>query len=178
MDVFEAIQKRKSTRAYQPTVVSKETLEKLLEAARLSPSAKNIQPWHFVVVTDLEKRKVLSKGFFAKFLSEVPVVIVACGDEKASPDWYVVDVALAGENMALAATGEGLGTCWVGSFEEKSVKELLKITENYRVVAILAVGYARETAGVTRKIINLVRRRKTLSEIASWEEFGRANESK
>jgi len=178
MDVFEAIQKRKSTRRYQPTPVSKEMLEKLLEAARLSPSAKNIQPWHFIVVTDSEKRKALSKGFFAKFLSEVPVIIAACGDEKASPDWYVVDVALAGENMVLAATAEGLGTCWVGSFDEKNVKELLKIPENFRVVALLAVGYACETVSVTRKIINLVRRRKTLVEIASWEEYGRSLESK
>jgi nitroreductase len=173
LDVFEAIQRRKSTRLYDTTPVPKETIEKLLEAARLSPSAKNIQPWHFIVVTNNEKRKALSKGLFAKFLGEVPAVIVLCGDEKASPDWYVVDVALAGENMVLTATSEGLGTCWVGSFEEKSVKEQLEIPDQMRVVALLAIGYAKEKEGIKRKILNLVQRRKSLVEIASWEMYGR-----
>ncbi|MCX8151262.1 MAG: nitroreductase family protein [Candidatus Bathyarchaeota archaeon] len=173
MDVFEAIQKRKSVRSYEPRAVPRETLEKLLEAARLSPSAKNLQPWHFVVVTDPQRRKALSRGVFARFLSKVPVVIVACGDQKMSPDWYVVDVALAGENMVLAATAEGLSTCWVGSFDEAKVKEQLKIPEHLRVVALLAVGYGKEKIGVGRRIINLVRRRKTLDEIVSWEEYGR-----
>ncbi|MGF3521928.1 MAG: nitroreductase family protein [Candidatus Bathyarchaeia archaeon] len=174
MDVFEAIHKRRSVRSYEPKAVSRETLEKLLEAARLAPSARNLQPWHFVVVTDPQRRKALGRGVFARFLSKVPVVIVACGDQKASPDWYVVDVALAGENMVLAATAEGLSTCWVGSFDEAKVKEQLKIPEHLRVVALLAVGYGREKVGVGRRIINLVRRRKALGEIVSWEEYGRS----
>jgi nitroreductase len=172
MDVFEAIQKRKSNRNYETTKIPKETLEKLLEAARLSPSAKNIQPWHFIIVTDTEKRTVLSKGVFAKFLNDAPVVIVLCGDQKASPDWYVVDVALAGENMVLAATAEGLGTCWVGSFDEKNVKTLLGVPDNLRVVALLAVGYSVEKVSMANKILQLVRRRKSLGEIASWEMYG------
>jgi nitroreductase len=178
MDVFEAIQKRKSVRSYEQTPVPKDVLTKLLEAARMAPSAANIQPWHFIVVTDSQKRKALSKGIFAKFLVNVPTVIVACGDTKASPDWYAVDTSLALENTVLAATGEGLGTCCVGSFNEKSVKELLKIPENLRVVALLAVGYARENVSLTQKIISLVRRRKTLGEIASWEEYGQKLEGK
>ena len=172
MDAFEAIQRRKSIREFEDTAVPRETLQKLLEAARLSPSAKNIQPWHFIVVTDAEKRKALSKGLFAKFLKNSPSVIVLCGDEIASPDWYIVDVALAGENMVITATDEGLGTCWVGSFDEKEVKSLLYIPDKLRVVALLAVGYAKEKVSVTRKILNLVRRRKTLSEISSWEKYG------
>ena len=123
MDVFEAIQKRKSVRSYEDKPVSKETLVKLLEAARVAPSAKNVQPLHFIVVTDKEKREELSKGIFAKWLTNAPVVIAACGDTKASPKWYTVDTALALENMVLAATGEGLGTCCVGSFDESEVKK-------------------------------------------------------
>ena len=172
MDVFEAIQKRKSNRNYEPSKIPRATLEKLLDAARLSPSAKNIQPWHFIIVTDEEKRKILSKGLFAKFLNDAPVVIVLCGDQKASPDWYVVDVALAGENMVLAATAEGLGTCWVGSFDEKDVKALLGVPDDLRVVALLAVGYSVEKVSMATKILQLVRRRKSLSEIASWEMYG------
>jgi nitroreductase len=174
MDVFEALAKRKSARSSKPEPVSRETLEKLLEAARLAPSAKNLQPWHFVVVSDLAKRKALSRGVFARFLSQVPVVIVACGDPFLSPNWYVIDVALAGENMVLAATAEGLSTCWVGSFDEDKVRGLLKIPDNLRVVALLAVGYDHEKVSVRRRIIDLVRRRKTLREIASWEEYGRS----
>jgi nitroreductase len=178
MDVFEAIQKRKSARSYETKPVPKEILEKLLEAARLSPSAKNLQPWHFIVVTEAEKRKALSKGLYAKFLSQTPAVIVLCGDEKASPDWYVVDVALAGENMVIAATSEGLGTCWVGSFDEEQVKELLEIPKNLRVVALMAVGYAKDKASITSKVIQFLRKRKTLSEIASWEIYGHKLEGK
>lgn len=83
MEVFEAIRKRHSVRAYLPNRVPKDKLEKILEAARLAPSAGNIQPWHFIVVMNTRKRKKLSEGGrFAKFLSESPVVIVGCGDKK------------------------------------------------------------------------------------------------
>ncbi len=178
MDVFEAVQKRKSQRSYKSTPVPPEILEKLLEAGRLSPSAKNIQPWHFIVVTDPKKRKALSKGMYAKFLKDVPAVIVLCGDQQASPDWYVVDVALAGENMVLAATAEGLETCWVGSFEENDVRRLLGVPADMRVVALLAVGYAKEKISITAKVIQFLRRRKALGEISSWEVYGGKFEGK
>lgn len=173
MDVFEAIQKRRSIRAYESTPVPREKLEKILEAARLAPSASNIQPWHFIVVTDPEKRKILSKGRYAKFLKKSPVVIVGCGDQKASPKWYMVDVAIAMQNMVLTATSEGLGTCWVGSFDEDEVKQLLKIPENFRVVALLAVGYPREKRNISGKILHFIRRRKRLERIVSFEEYGK-----
>ena len=178
MDVLEAILKRKSIHNYESKPVPKEVLEKLLDAARLSPSANNVQPWHFIVVTKPGKRIALSKGIVASFLAETPAVIVLCGDERASPDWYVVDVALAGENMVIAATAEGLGTCWVSSFNEESVKSLLGIPESLRVVALLAVGYARDKISIKAKVIQFIRRRKSLSEIASWEIYGRKLEDK
>ena len=172
MDVFEAIQKRHSVRAYKSTPIPEEKLMKILEAGRLAPSASNIQPWHFIVVKDPEKRKKLAKSKWAKFLAEAPVVIVGCGNQKASPKWFMVDVAIAMQNMVLAATSEGLGTCWVGSFNEREVKELLKIPENYRVIALLAVGYPREKFDLAGKVLHLVRRRKKLSDIVSFEEYG------
>ncbi len=173
MDVFEAIQERRSIRAYQDTPVPREKLEKILEAARLAPSAGNVEPWHFIAVTDSEKRKILSKGRFAKFLSEAPVVIVACGDKKASPDWYAIDVALAMENMVLTATSEGLSTCCVGSFEEQEVKETLKVPDNFEVLLLLTVGYSRKKLDLTRKLVHLAHSRKSLSEVASEETFGK-----
>ena len=144
-----------------------------MEAGRLAPSARNIEPWHFIAVTDDEKRKVLSKGLYAKFLRQSPLVIVACGDKKASSDWYAIDVALAIENMVLTAVSEGLGTCCVGSFNEKEVKEVLKIPDNFEVLVMLAVGYAREKLDLSSKILRLVRSRKTLIEVASEETFGK-----
>ncbi|HPC27687.1 MAG TPA: nitroreductase family protein, partial [Candidatus Methanomethylicus sp.] len=80
MDVFVAVKSRRSVRSYLPDPVPKEKLDRILESARLSPSAMNRQPWHFVVVTDSVKRKALSSGHFAHFLEEAPVVIVGCGD--------------------------------------------------------------------------------------------------
>jgi len=172
MDVFEAIQNRQSIRGYESTPVPKEKLNRILEAARQAPSASNIQPWHFIVVTDSEKRKKLAEGGrYAKFLVEAPVVIVGCGDQEASSKWYTVDVTIALEHMVLTATSEGLGTCWIGSFDENQVKELLRIPENFRVVALLALGYPREKLDVQGNILKTTRRRKELEQIVSFEEF-------
>ncbi|MEM1582273.1 MAG: nitroreductase family protein [Candidatus Bathyarchaeia archaeon] len=173
MDVFEAIQTRRSVRAYEPTPIPKEKLDKILEAARLAPSAGNIQPWHFIVVTDPSKRERLARAPFAGFLKEAPVVIVGCGNQKASPRWFMVDVAISMQSMVLAATAEGLGTCWVGSFDEKEVKETLKIPDEYRVVALLAIGYSRKKLDIQSGILHLIRKRKNLEEIVSFEEYGR-----
>lgn len=174
MDVLEAIQKRRSIRAYLDKMVSEDKIEKILEAARLAPSAGNIEPWHFIVVTDAEKRKALSKGIFARFISEAPVVIVACGDKKASADWYAVDTSLAVENMILTATSEGLGTCCVGSFNERDVASLLRIPETLEVLLLITVGYVREKFDMTGKISNFVRKRKSLKNIVSIEEYGKS----
>ena len=174
MDVFEAVQKRHSVRAYESTPVPDEKLDRILEAARLAPPAGSIQPWHFIVVTDREKREALAKGGrYARFLAESPVAIVGCGDQKASPNWYAVDVAIAMQNMVLTATAEGLGTCWVGSFSEERVKSLLKIPERFRVVALLAVGYPRGKLELTSKVLHFIRKKKSPEKIASFDEFGR-----
>jgi nitroreductase len=171
MEVYEAVQKRKSVRSYESTPIPKEVLDRVLESARISPSASNRQPWHFIVVTDPEKRKALSKGVFAKFLHEAPAVIVACGDEKASPKWYTVDTAIATQTMVLTATAEGLGTCWIGSFDEADVKKLLAIPENLRVVALLPIGYPREKFDLL-KTFNSLKPRKKLDEVVSREKYG------
>ena len=99
-------------------------------------------------------------------------MIAACGDKKASPDWYAIDVALAVENMILTAINEGLSTCCVGSFDEKEVKATLGVPDNFEVVLLLAVGYSREKLDLSSKLLHLVRSRKTLSEVVSEESFG------
>jgi nitroreductase len=171
MDVFEAIKTRKSIRAYSPKLVPNELLLKIAEAAKLAPSAGNIQPWHFIFVTDKDKLKAFSETRYSGFLADSPVVVVGCGDQKASPKWYMVDVTIALENIVLAAASEGLGTCWVGSFEEDKVKQLLNIPKDYRVVALVAMGYPREKLDLAGKLVHLIHKRKRLDQIVSIDEF-------
>jgi nitroreductase len=178
MDVFEAIQERKSIRAYQDKPIPRELIERILESGRLAPSAQNIEPWHFIAVTNTEKRKALSRGVYAKFVASAPLVIVVCGDKKASSDWYAVDASLALENMILEAVGEGLGTCCVGSFNEAEVKALLRVPANFEVLMLLTVGYPKEKLDLSSKLLRLVRTRKVLSEVASEEEFGKPFDAK
>lgn len=170
MNVFDAIRARKSVRAYDSRPIPRETIDKILESGRLAPSAMNYQPWHFVVVTDPKKREVLSESRYAKFLVESPVVIVGCANTKKSPKWSPVDVTIAMQQMVLAATAEGLGTCWIGSFSEDRVRTLLEVPEEYNVVAMLAVGYPREKLDLGAKLLRS-RNRKELSEITSHEKF-------
>jgi nitroreductase len=174
VEVFEAIQKRRSVRAYLPDPVPQDKLERILQAASIAPSASNLQPWHFIIVRNGQKREKLARsGLFARFLSQSPVVIVGCGNRKASPKWFVVDTAIALQTIVLAATSEGLGTCWVGSFKEEQVKDLLNIPDEMSIIALLAVGYPRKKLDLLAKVTHLIHRRKNLGEIASLDEFGR-----
>ena len=171
MDVYDAIRARCSVRAYDSTPIPGESLDRILESGRLAPSAMNYQPWRFIVVTDEAKRAELGHGRYAKFLRESPVVIVGCGDKKKSPEWHAVDTTIALQNMVLAATGEGLGTCWIGSFDEDRVRSLLSIPDEYSVIAMLSVGYPRRKFDLT-SMITKGKNRKELKEIVSYEEFG------
>jgi len=173
LDVFETIRKRRSVRSYARTPVPDEVLVKVLDAARLAPSAGNIQPWRFIIVRDEEKRARIAKGCrYGKFLDESPVVIVACGDKKASPRWYVVDTSIALEHVVLAATALGLGTCWIGMFNKKDLREMLKLPENLEIVALMALGYPREKLDLGARVLHAVRPRKELGDIVSLEIYG------
>jgi len=100
------------------------------------------------------------------------VVIVGCGDQKASPRWHSIDTCIAMQNLVIAATGEGLGTCWIGAFNEKSIREMLKIPTHLKVVALLALGYSREQIDLSAKLAHFIRPRKKLERIACLEEYG------
>ena len=165
MEVMEAIRNRRSVRRYKHDLIPQEKLLNILEAARLAPSANNIQPWHFIVVTNFENRsKISASCTFGQFLVDSPVVIVACGDPVASPRYYVIDTAIALEHMVLAATAEGLGTCWIGSFNEEAIRKLLKIPDRLKIVALLSLGYPLE--------IPSPRPKKQLNEIVHYEYYG------
>ena len=162
--MFDAIRKRRSVRSYQDRPVEKEKLEKILEAARLAPSAKNRQEWRFIVVTDEEKIKMLvdaCKG--QRFVGEAPVVIAGLADPSVSR-WYKVDIGIAMEHMALEAVELGLGTCWIGAFYPEKVKEILDIPDEKEVVALLTLGYPKDEG-------ERITSRKSLNEIVCYNRY-------
>ncbi len=167
--MYEAIKIRKSVRAYDPTPIPDEVLTRVLETGRAAPSANNAQPWHFIVVKNPDKREVLSKRMFTRFLVESPVVLVGCGEREKR--FHVVDVSIAMQQMVLAATAEGLGTCWIGDFDEKIIRDLLKVPERYDIVCLLAMGYPREKLDLAAKLMR-TQSRKKMENIVSSEEFG------
>lgn len=145
MEVFEAIETRRSIRKYEPSSIPNEHLKKILEAARLAPSAGNRQPWHFIVIRSSERKKLVAEAARNKmFLADTGVIIVALADPAASSKWYKQDVMIAMEHIVLASTGLGYGTCWIGAFEEEQVKQLLEVPERMTVVALLPIGVPDE----------------------------------
>ncbi|MBM3473076.1 MAG: nitroreductase, partial [Armatimonadetes bacterium] len=142
MTVFEAIQARYSVRAYQDRPVEQEKLDRILEAARLAPSASNRQEWRFVIVRDPDKRARLVEAASGQaFVGQAPVVIVACAKHdgrimRCGQPCYPIDVAIALEHIALQAVEEGLGTCWIGAFDEAAAKAICGIpeTDDVRVI--------------------------------------------
>lgn len=150
--LFDVILARRSIRRYEDKEISKNVLDKILEAGRQSPSAANKQPYHFVIVTDSEIKQKMS-GMFSRFLKEAPVVIVGCANTKAilTGKWATIDTTIALENMILAAWSLGVGSCWIGSFKEQKVKDLLKIPKNLKVVALVSFGYPAETPKARKK---------------------------
>jgi nitroreductase len=130
-----------SVRAFKPDRVSESALKNILETGRNTPSSHNIQPWHFIVVTDPEIKKKLAKGR-AKFIETSALVIVGCGDPAESPKWYEIEVAIAMQSMVLEAWVQGIGSCWVDiEHNEKEIKEILTIPDSLKIVALVAFGY-------------------------------------
>lgn len=161
MEVMEAINKRCSVRSYKDKPVEEEKLMRILEAARLAPSANNRQEWRFIVVRDKARRQRLIKAARDQaFVGQAPVVIaclaktdnhvMTCGQL-----CYPIDVAIAIEHIALKAVDEGLGTCWIGAFYELFVKEVLGIPEDIRVVELLTLGYPDKPCATEKNRLRL-----------------------
>lgn len=156
MNVYEAIHVRKSVRDYLTKEVPGEVLDRVLEAARLAPSANNRQEWRFIVVQGRAMREKLAAAALSqRFVGEAPIVLVCCAETdehvmRCGQMSYPIDLAIAIDHITLAAVEEGLGTCWIGAFEEQAVQSLLGIPESIRVVALLPIGYPAEP-GATKK---------------------------
>lgn len=171
MEFYEVIRERKSVRKYKPDPISDEVLNRILEAGRIAPSAKNIQPWHFIVIKNPEiKEQVAEASRGQRFMAQAPIILCGCALEDIA--WgsmggymssFAVDLAIGMDHMILAAANEGLGTCWIGAFDEKDVKKILNVPDNVRIVALTPIGYPAEEPRD--------RGRKLLKEIVSYDKY-------
>ncbi|MBI2860590.1 MAG: nitroreductase family protein [Chloroflexi bacterium] len=180
MDVLEAIKARRSIRKYRPEPPDEALLEKVLEAARWAPSWANTQCWRFIVVREDATRARLVETLNATnpsrgAIRSAPVVIVACAElgksgfhdghaDTDKGDWFMFDVALAMQNLALAAHSLGLATVHVGQFDAAEAARILEVPEGYCVVEMTPLGYPDQ--------VRDPRPRKEISQIVFYEKFG------
>jgi nitroreductase len=171
MDIYEAMRTRTSVRGYRRDPGADDTLKRVLDAARIAPSGKNGQPWTFIVVRDAETRARLVPACKGQgFIAEAPVVIAACGREelayqKMGGYWnsLPVDIGIAFAHLMLAATAEGLGTCWIGAFLEEEVRTILGVPPGVKIVALTPLGHPKGDRST--------RPRKALDEIVMNERW-------
>ena len=164
-DAMSTILARRSVRVYDPTPIPDEDLQTILEAARQAPSAANRQPVHFVLVRDPQlKRDVAAAAAQQHWLANADTIVVGVGFPAQSAKWYAVDLAIAFQNLILAATALGYGTCWIGAFGEDAIKDLVGLPAEARVVALTPIGRpAERPAG---------RPRKSPEQLFSWDRYG------
>jgi nitroreductase len=186
MDVFKAIQWRRSVRRFAPQKIEREKVLHVLEAARLAPSSSNRQTWHFVVIDDtsimeqIPKQVALGTKMLVPWIKDAPLVIAGCYTKAWTHviaqlfghENHLVDVSIAMAHIALAATALGIGTCFVGWFNESKLKKLLGMPQNYGIAVLLVLGYPADTS-TTESIGGIEPRpRKALKEIVSYNRFG------
>ena len=180
MSVNKLIAQRRSIRRYLDKPIEREKILECLEAARLAPSADNIQPWRFLVIDSIDLKEKLGKKVFSgiysvsKFAAKAPVLIVIMarldiianriGKQIQGVNFYLIDVGIAGEHIVLQAEELGLGTCWVGWFNSRKVRKILDIPKKYKIVSLLSMGYYEKKPSREKK-------RKDLEEIAWFNKI-------
>ena len=184
MEFDEVIISRKSVRSFQDKEIPEKILNDMMEAARLSPSFQNRQCWRFVVVRNknIIKDLALRSGMISKvnfFIKDAPVVIVACADTAKSgtinnQNYYLVDTAIAFQQMMLSAWNHGIGSCWLAAFNERYVREILEIPQDIRVVALSPFGYPKEKKSLYEKAVKVFaqsKKRLNIDKIVMWEKW-------
>lgn len=180
MDFFELINKRQSDRGYIDKAVDREDIKKIIECARLAPSACNSQPWTFVIADDKEICEKIAKSVYDpliginKFALTASVFIVVVAEKRnltsgigsivKGADYTSLDIGIASEHICLGAAEIGLGTCMMGWFKEKNIKEVLNIPKNREVKLVISLGYVQNEK--TRKKV-----RKDIDEILRFNKY-------
>ena len=171
MDVEDAVEKRRAVRSYQDKDIPQDKLERVLNAARMAPSAKNKQDWKFVVVKGEEKRKEIYEAANRQnFVKEAPIVIAGIATD---PEYEmtceipggIVDLTIALDHLTLKAAEEGLGTCGVGAFDQSKAKKVLEVPDEYKIVSLIPLGYPKDPLEKRNKS------RKNLDEIVSYNTY-------
>jgi nitroreductase len=170
-DFLELARRRKSIRGYAQRSVPPEMLEKVLEAARLAPSAKNLQPYHIIVVQRPEQMERLHAVYPAPFFKEAPVVLAVCMEPAAAwtrdrhdgKHYAEVDATIAADHMTLEAEDLGLGTCWIAAFDPVKTREVLELPEGVEPLVLLTLGFPTDS-GREKK-------RKSLEELVRYERW-------
>jgi len=165
MHPIEVIMGRRSVRKYKAKTVPSEVLKRILEAGRYAPSAANKQPWHFIMVTNSEIKEKLSKGRWNSFIKDSAFTIVGCAYEgnAFARRWSTIDTTIALQNMVIAASSLGVGSCWVGDFEEAEVRRMLHVPRRWRIISLISFGYPDERPRVPP--------RRSLKKIVSHNRF-------
>jgi nitroreductase len=149
MNVLDAIRTRSSVREYADRPIPNDVLERMRQALRCAPSACNHQPWHFIFVGDAELRRAVARAANDQlWIADAPLIIVGCGHPQQAyktmggyGNSVDIDVAIALDHLTLAAAADGLGTCWIGAFDERRVKQLLNVPPQVKIVAMTPLGY-------------------------------------
>jgi nitroreductase len=169
MALMDTIEGRKSVRKYLDKPIERKKILRCIEAARLAPSAENVQPWRFVVLDDPELKtrfcREVTGGIYrpSRFIENAPVVVVilakldlianVLGRSIQGTSYYLIDVGISGEHLVLQAQEVGIGTCWIGWFNAKRAKKVLNIPLRYKPVSLISMGYPAQ--GGTKKKPNL-----------------------
>ena len=169
MDFLELAKKRYSVRAYKPVPVEDEKLQEVLEAARLAPTACNLQPFQFIVIHTKGKEADLRRLYSDYWLLEAPLVICACGIPSQSwvrsdgKNYLEVDVTIAMDHLILAAADLGLGTCWIGAFNPNAAREILNLPNGVEPIAFTPLGYPDDEPGY--------KGRKSIDKLVRYEQW-------
>jgi len=163
MDFYDVIKKRRSIRSYKSDPVPEESIQRIAEAVYFAPSACNMKPWKINLVTDPELRAQIAANYTQPWLAEAPAIAVIIGNNKQCWQRFEgnpavdIDVGIAMEHLVLAATAEGLATCWICAYEIKKMNAVLKVTDPWNVLAISPMGFANATPkDVPHKDINKI----------------------
>lgn len=174
MDFYDVIRTRRSVRLFKKDPIPEKVLNRVLEAARVAPSGSNRQPWKFILVKDCTlKQKMVPLCRNQDFIADAPLIVVACGQRlPINRGGYMgemsilIDVSIAFTQLILAARAEGLGTCWIGAFNNEELKKLLGVPSEFEVVAATPLGYPSDS-----DIFTKCKNRKTMNEILSVNKF-------
>ena len=163
MDAIEALKTRRSVRLFSDKPVPNEIVEDIVDCARLAATARNIQPWEFVIVTDADLRKRIAQASVTgPFIAEAPVcVAVLCEDTK----YYIEDGSAATQNLLVAARAHGLGSCWVAGDKKphaQAIRDMLGAPATYKLLSLIALGYSDEQPSPSKR---------PLKDVLHWDQF-------